>query len=411
MATTIKTQPFLAPRAIELSYARALGVLISGMMKDCKGLIKIYRDKYSQIAIDASPRNSDFADLLRRLREKYDNENVIVRKYPKPDSHSGYVTVMVKDKSGKTHAVKIRLSDHRKEGVKNSRTYHVGLYYDDSNSVRMRKINQIVSKVENAKNGVEILQDASIERRKEDEKLSVARAGKETMPSDNIWMTTEVREKLDSLGEKWAEKFKEYAETKTPGYVSKILKQSDSQIKMKLRDFYSSRRLELIGEVIPKPLRQVMAAHINENVDLIKSIPEQALLKIKESMYRVLTNGLSVEELTRQIAHAGDLTMRRASLIANDQTRKIFQNLTLRRFQQIGIRKAQWYHTAVRYPREYHLRRWDGVSGKKDGHPNGLNGFIFDLDNPPIIDEKNNIRGYPGQLINCKCGMIAVLDE
>lgn len=409
MPTTIKTQPFLAPRAIELSYARALGVLISGMMKDCKGLIKIYRDKYSQVAIDASPREQDFNDLVRRLREKYDN--VIVREKPLGNRRSGYVIVKVKDKAGKNREIKIRLSDHRKEGLKQSGTYHVGLYYDDSNSVRMRKINQIVSNVEKSDNGMKYLRDVSFANKKEDEKMSVARAAKATMPTDNIWMTTEVREKMDSLGEKWAEKFKEYAETKTPGYVSKILKQSDSQIKMKLRDFYSSKRLELIGEVIPKSLRQVMAGHINENVDLIKSIPEQALLKIKESMYRCLTNGLSVEELTRQIAHAGDLTMRRATLIANDQTRKIFQNLTLRRFQQIGIRKAQWYHTAVRYPREYHMRRWDGVSGKKDGHPNGLNGFIFDLDNPPIIDEKNNIRGYPGQLINCKCGMIAVLDE
>ena len=34
-----------------------------------------------------------------------------------------------------------------------------------------------------------------------------------------------------------------------------------------------------------------------------------------------------------------------------------------------------------------------------------MNGYVFPIDFPPIIDRKTGERGYPGQLINCKCHM------
>lgn len=227
--------------------------------------------------------------------------------------------------------------------------------------------------------------------------------------SGKVWLSTQATAKLKALGEKWEKVFTEYAETHAPRYVEKLLKQSDSQIKAKLGDMLG-KRMELIGETVPIALRQTMNAHIAENIALIKSIPQQNLLKVQESLYRCLSGGLPVKQFRQDILKAGAKDLRRATLIANDQTRKIYQNLTLRRFQQVGIQKAEWFHVAVKTPREYHQRRWDGISGKRDGHPNGLNGFIFNIDNPPIIDEKTNVRGYPGQLINCKCGMRAIIE-
>ena len=88
-----------------------------------------------------------------------------------------------------------------------------------------------------------------------------------------------------------------------------------------------------------------------------------------------------------------------------------FNTLSARRMASVGINKVRWIHGFPKEPRPYHARVWDGKSGKKDGHPNGLNGFIFSLDNPPIIDEKTGERGLPGRLPFCSCRMEPVIDE
>lgn len=43
-------------------------------------------------------------------------------------------------------------------------------------------------------------------------------------------------------------------------------------------------------------------------------------------------------------------------------------------------------------------------------YPTGLNGGIFDIDDPPVIDKRTGEKGFPGQLSYCMCIMQAVLD-
>jgi hypothetical protein len=62
------------------------------------------------------------------------------------------------------------------------------------------------------------------------------------------------------------------------------------------------------------------------------------------------------------------------------------------------------------HPRDYHKMRWDGHTGKFNGKPNGLNGYIFPIDKPPVIDRKTGERGYPAQLINCHCFLTPVIE-
>lgn len=231
-----------------------------------------------------------------------------------------------------------------------------------------------------------------------------------------IWLTTEIQERLQKLGKKWEERFAVWAETQSPAVVKKVLKASDTQIKRALIHFYSGQRLELIGQVIPTPLKQSMKMHIIENVSLIKSVQSQYHERIVGAVSRSITSAGSIKTLTQEIYKYGDMSLRRANLISLDQTRKMYSNLTIRRFEQVGITKVKWLHTHKKETaRPYHIRQWDGVSGLKDGRPNGLNGFIFDIDKPPVIQEATKtqpeIRGYPAQLPFCRCIMRAVIEE
>ena len=189
-----------------------------------------------------------------------------------------------------------------------------------------------------------------------------------------------------------------------------MLKQTDLQLMESLKNYFATEQLTLIGTVIPIKLRQVMKVNIAENVSLIESLPQRYNRRIQTTIANIINGDAPWNQLQKEIAHAKGISMREAKVIARDQTNKVFNALALRRFEQCGVQKVRWIHShAPKEPRAYHIRMWDGKSGLEDGHPNGLNHFVFELGNPPVIQEEKGkqkeIRGYPGDLINCGCGM------
>jgi SPP1 gp7 family putative phage head morphogenesis protein len=75
----------------------------------------------------------------------------------------------------------------------------------------------------------------------------------------------------------------------------------------------------------------------------------------------------------------------------------MYNNLNASRMKAIGLNKYEWVHSGGgQRPREFHR--------------DVLNGQIFSLDDPPIIDEQTGERGIPSQLINCRCTMLPLLE-
>ena len=118
----------------------------------------------------------------------------------------------------------------------------------------------------------------------------------------------------------------------------------------------------------------------------------------------------TLKDLQFSLRKYAGMSARHAKLVASDQINKAFVNISAQRMKQAGITKYQWIHTnSGKTHRPYHKRKWDGVSGKKNGHPNGLNGFIFDMAHQPIIDEKTGETGLPGQLPYCHCKLAPII--
>jgi len=141
---------------------------------------------------------------------------------------------------------------------------------------------------------------------------------------------------------------------------------------------------------------EILNASILENVALIKSIPSQYLNGVQQAVARSITTGNGMKDLVPYLKKHKGITQRRARMIALDQTRKAFSNLNGGRMQKLGIKKFEWLHTGgSNEPRKLHQQ----MSGK-----------IYSMDNPPIIDKNTGERGFPAQLINCRCRMIPVID-
>lgn len=149
---------------------------------------------------------------------------------------------------------------------------------------------------------------------------------------------------------------------------------------------------------------------LEENVALIKTIPEKYFAKIGKAVEMRTAGKMTRGALVKRIKEIGGVTQRRAEMIADDQTAKVTEKMMLQRCRNAGIKRVMWMHSSISiHPRDYHKTRWDGHTGKFNGKPNGLNGYIFPIDKPPVIDRKTGERGYPAQLINCKCYLTPVL--
>lgn len=219
---------------------------------------------------------------------------------------------------------------------------------------------------------------------------------------DETWAITDLDDRLAKLDRKWQERFKEYAKNNSPKMIQKVLKQSDIQLKETLKDWFAEKRFMLFDKEIPTALRQVLRASIEENVMYISDLPVKYAGRVRGAVYRAVTGGGTLKDLQVSLRKYAGMSARHAKLVASDQINKAFVNISAQRMKQAGITKYMWCHTnAGKTHRPYHKRKWDGVSGKKNGHPNGLNGFIFDMSHQPIIDEKTGEIGLPGQLPYC----------
>lgn len=169
--------------------------------------------------------------------------------------------------------------------------------------------------------------------------------------------------------------------------ASDASKSSAASLKHSLRAL--SQGLTLKTDMISGSIKDVLSATVTENVGLIKSIPSEYLTQVQGAVMRSITQGRGLADLVPFLRKQEDITLRRARIIARDQTRKAFSNLNFARMDKIGIEEYEWLHSAGgQKPRQLHVH---------------MSGNIYRVDKPPIIDEKTGQRGKPGDLINCRC--------
>jgi len=150
-------------------------------------------------------------------------------------------------------------------------------------------------------------------------------------------------------------------------------------------------------DVVSGVVADVVKASIKQNVALIKSIPSKYFLEIEGEVMRSIQTGKGMADLQPAIEKKYGVTKRRAALIARDQTSKATTAINKARLSGLGVKKFKWLHSY-------------GGKEPRPLHKNVLNGNIYSLDDPPVIDDRTGEKGLPGQLINCRCRMVPVIE-
>lgn len=129
-----------------------------------------------------------------------------------------------------------------------------------------------------------------------------------------------------------------------------------------------------------------------QNAELIKSVPQQSIEDIRRIVLNGLSQGLRAEEIQKQISGNNSSSVfnkmnNRIATIARTETAKINSQITNKRLENLGIKKAIWDATGDSRTRECHLAR----DGKEYNIAEGL---YSSCDGKTI---------QPGQEINCRC--------
>lgn len=230
------------------------------------------------------------------------------------------------------------------------------------------------------------------------ERLYKTQASKEWFAAQDASVASEARKLTNQLTAKFQQLFDRKAKGLAESMVKDTDKASASALHGSLKEL--SGGLSIKTSMITGEMKDLMTLAVAENVGLIKSISSQYLQKIQGAVMRSITTGNGLADLIPFIDKYADETHNRARNIALDQTRKAYNALNEGRMRKIGTTKYEWIHSGgSQNPRDYHIE---------------MDGNIYDLDNPPIIDPKTGIRGKPGDLVNCRCRMrpiVSFLDE
>lgn len=194
-----------------------------------------------------------------------------------------------------------------------------------------------------------------------------------------------LRRVIRELSKRWMKRFDVAAVKLADWFGQAASKRSSDGLKKILKDGGFSVEFKLTPA-----MRDVLGATVNQNVALIKSIPQQYLTQVEGIVMRSVQTGRDLGQLTSDLQTQLGVTKRRAAFIALDQNNKATAALTRARQIEAGITEAVWVHSGGgRHPRPSHLKagrekqRFDVTKGWYDP------------------DEKKNI--WPGELINCRC--------
>jgi uncharacterized protein with gpF-like domain len=216
--------------------------------------------------------------------------------------------------------------------------------------------------------------------------------------AEDASFTVEANKTLDAMISRLQGQVLTSARRAATTMVNATNKSSQRALAMSLKELSGGVTLDpsKLGGDIPEMLQ----ASIASNVDLITSISNAYLSKVSDAVNRSILFGRGLQDLVPFMQEQRGITLRHARNIALDQTRKAYNALNEVRMEQVGISQFEWLHSGGgQKPRKFHIDRF----------PKGLNGGIYDLKDPPVIDPKTGERGLPSYLPNCKCRMIPVI--
>lgn len=190
---------------------------------------------------------------------------------------------------------------------------------------------------------------------------------------------------LNMLENRWQTVFDNLASDLAPKFARQVERTITAQIRRTLE----AGNIPTFPFVMTLEMQNILDLTIEENVNLIKSIPQKYFTQVKSIVYEGIARGGDLHYMTNELVKQTGITQRRAALIARDQNNKATTQMATARYKSVGIEEGVWSHSGGgSKPRPKHI----AANGKRFKLSKGL----------PIGDKGQNV--LPGQEINCLPG-------
>lgn len=198
-----------------------------------------------------------------------------------------------------------------------------------------------------------------------------------------------IKRALRSWGDKWVKRFDDISQELGQQFATKAYNATQTSMRAALKD------AGFTVKFAPTPgSRAAYQATVAEQVNLIKSIPQQYLKDVESKVWQSVMKGSDMHTLSVDLRKTYGVTRERAALISRDQNNKAKAVIEKARRQELGITHAIWQHSAGgKTPRKTHI----AMSGKAYLISEGM----YDSDAGQYV--------LPGELINCRCTSRAII--
>lgn len=176
--------------------------------------------------------------------------------------------------------------------------------------------------------------------------------------------------------------------------AQKMLDAVNRQDENEWRERSRDMSLALRDELRNAPTGAALARLLDEQVELITSLPIEAALRVHDLTLAGVEDATRAREVAAEILRSNEVTAGRARLIARTEVARTASKLTEARAVHIGSEGYIW--------------RTSGDSDVRDSHQK-MNGKFVRWDTPPTLVD--GTVTHAGQIYNCRCYPEAVIPE
>lgn len=186
--------------------------------------------------------------------------------------------------------------------------------------------------------------------------------------------------RFDDLGEEIAEKFAKRAGANTDDAVEAAMRAAGMRVKFQTT----------------QAQRDMLAGIVQDNVALIKTIPQRYFSDVQGAVMRSVTVGRDLGALTDELEKTYGITRRRAVTISRQQNNSASAALNRMRQLDLGLEEAEWIHVGGgKTDRKSHVHQ----SGKTYNVRTGW------------FDPDAKVYCWPGSLISCRCRSRSIIPK
>jgi len=185
----------------------------------------------------------------------------------------------------------------------------------------------------------------------------------------------------------YSERLGPWAARQSAKMLERVAKKNKTAWKNRSKEIHQAMQTTVARAATGKRAAELM----QEQIDLVKSIPMRAAERAQTLALEAVYNGTRSSEIAAELQRQGKVSENDAERIARTEVARSNSVITQTRAQAAGSRQYIWRNSGDAAVREAHEFR----KGKK------LDGQVFSWDSPPELDD--GTVGHPGTFPNCRC--------